>query len=341
MRHFLHQVFSSHAMHGHDFNRGHGGRHGHGRGEYRGDERGYEQHHGHRGHHFHDGDHAGRGGDYGRGYADGGGRGERGDFYFRGGERMSRGGERGHDGRGGRGYDHADGRGGFHFHDGDRMGRGGERGHGGRGGRGYDNADGRGGLHFHGGDRMGRGGERGHGGRGHGGSDGGGNFMRGRKFSSDDLQLLLLALLAERPSHGYELIKALHTRTEGFYSPSPGMVYPALTYIEELGYAEVTLDGNKKSYSLSPAGVAYLASMQARVDELFAGLAYMAQKMKYFRGAVSEESGGEEGSGWLSILVEARRALKRALLMKSEAGHEEQQRIAAILTRAADEINKS
>jgi len=165
--------------------------------------------------------------------------------------------------------------------------------------------------------------------------------MRGRKFSSDDLQLLLLALLAERPSHGYELIKALHTRTEGFYSPSPGMVYPALTYIEELGYAEVTLDGNKKSYSLSPAGVAYLASMQARVDELFAGLAYMAQKMKYFRGAVSEESGGEEGSGWLSILVEARRALKRALLMKSEAGHEEQQRIAAILTRAADEINKS
>jgi len=202
--------------------------------------------------------------------------------------------------------------------------------------------------HCHGSDHHGRGGDRGHsgrggggGGRGHGGSDGGGNFMRGRKFSSDDLQLLLLALLAERPSHGYELIKALHTRTEGFYSPSPGMVYPALTYIEELGYAIVALDGNKKSYSLSPEGVAYLASMQSRVEELFAGLVHMAQKMKYFRSAISEETIVEEGAGWLPIFVEARRALKRALMMKSEASHEEQQRIAAILARATDDINKA
>jgi len=199
--------------------------------------------------------------------------------------------------------------------------------------------------HCHGSDHHGRGGDRGHsgrgGGRGHGGSDGGGNFMRGRKFSSDDLQLLLLALLAERPSHGYELIKALHTRTEGFYSPSPGMVYPALTYIEELGYAIVTLDGNKKSYSLSPEGVTYLASMQSRVEELFAGLVHMAQKMKYLRGAISEETIVEEGAGWLPVFVEARRALKRALLMKSEASHEEQQRIAAILAHATDEINKA
>lgn len=199
--------------------------------------------------------------------------------------------------------------------------------------------------HCHGGDHHGRGGDRGHGGRGGGrspagGSDGGGNFMRGRKFSSDDLQLLLLALLAERPSHGYELIKALHTRTEGFYSPSPGMVYPALTYIEELGYANVTLDGNKKSYSLAPEGEAYLASMRARVEELFAGLVHMAQKMKYLRGAISEDSTTEDGSGWLPVFVEARRALKRALLMKSEATHEEQQRIATILARATDEINK-
>jgi DNA-binding PadR family transcriptional regulator len=196
--------------------------------------------------------------------------------------------------------------------------------------------------HCHGGDRHGDG--RGHGaGRGHGGGrapDGGGNFMRGRKFSSDDLQLLLLALLAERPSHGYELIKALHTRTEGFYSPSPGMVYPALTYIEELGYANVTLDSNKKSYSLAPEGVAYLASMKTRVEELFAGLAHMAQKMKYLRGALSEDGTPEDNNaGWLPIFVEARRALKRALLMKSEAGHDEQQRIAAILARATDEIN--
>lgn len=200
--------------------------------------------------------------------------------------------------------------------------------------------------HYHGHDRHGRGGDHPHGGRrggrsSGGDSDDGGNFMRGRKFSSDDLQLLLLALLAERPSHGYELIKALHTRTEGFYSPSPGMVYPALTYIEELGYANVTLESNKKSYSLAPAGQAYLESMQPRVDELFAGLAHMARRMKYVRGAISEEAGTEENDAWLPLFVEARRALKRALLMKSDAPHDEQRRIAAILARATDEINRS
>lgn len=77
---------------------------------------------------------------------------------------------------------------------------------------------------------------------------------RGRQFSADDLQLLLLALLAEQPSHGYELIKALDTRSSGFYAPSPGMVYPALTYLEELGYVTVQAEGNRKRYALADAG---------------------------------------------------------------------------------------
>src|SRR5271170_7225034 len=66
---------------------------------------------------------------------------------------------------------------------------------------------------------------------------GGPGFTSGRKFAAADLQLLILALLAEKPSHGYEIIKALDERSGGFYSPSPGMVYPALTYLEEIGHA--------------------------------------------------------------------------------------------------------
>ena len=73
----------------------------------------------------------------------------------------------------------------------------------------------------------------------------GDGFPRGRRFTSDDLQLLLLALLAERPSHGYELIRALDARSNGFYSPSPGMVYPALTYLEEVGHVTVEVEGNQ------------------------------------------------------------------------------------------------
>ena len=90
-------------------------------------------------------------------------------------------------------------------------------------------------------------------GGGFGGFGDGDGFGRGRKFTSEDLQLMLLVLLADRPSHGYELIKALDARSNGFYSPSPGMVYPALTYLEELGYVSVTLEGNRKRYELSPA----------------------------------------------------------------------------------------
>lgn len=82
-----------------------------------------------------------------------------------------------------------------------------------------------------------------HGGRGFGhfgrvfmGDEMGGlAFGMGRKLASVDLQLLILGLLAEKPRHGYEIIKALDERSKGFYIPSPGMVYPALTYLEESG----------------------------------------------------------------------------------------------------------
>ena len=68
---------------------------------------------------------------------------------------------------------------------------------------------------------------------------GGRAFGMGRKLASVDLQLLILGLLAEKPRHGYEIIKALDERSKGFYVPSPGMVYPALTYLEEIGHATV------------------------------------------------------------------------------------------------------
>jgi DNA-binding PadR family transcriptional regulator len=175
---------------------------------------------------------------------------------------------------------------------------------------------------------------KGPGGR-HGRGDG---FTRGRKFSSDDLQLMLLALLADSPAHGYQLIKALDERSEGVYSPSPGMVYPALTYMQELGLVSVASDGNKKSYSLAPDGQARLDSQRERADELFAGLGHMARKMHHLRGALAEESAPEGSDAWLPEFVEARRGLKRALLSKSSASQDEQRRIAAVLQRAIAEI---
>lgn len=162
---------------------------------------------------------------------------------------------------------------------------------------------------------------------------------RGRKFSSDDLQLLLLALLEEQPRHGYELIKALQARSNGFYSPSPGMVYPALTYLEELGHVTVEAEGNRKRYALADAGREYLAAHRERVDAMWARLNHIAAKMDSVRRAFSDEDPSEASEGgWLPELAQARRALKMALFRRHNLSADEQRRIAAILQRAAREI---
>src|ERR1700759_1347552 len=73
---------------------------------------------------------------------------------------------------------------------------------------------------------------------------GGGDMMRpGRMLAQGHLRLLALALIAEQPRHGYEIIKVLEERTEGWYAPSPGIVYPTLTYLEEDGYVTAQADG--------------------------------------------------------------------------------------------------
>src|SRR5271165_7120055 len=90
------------------------------------------------------------------------------------------------------------------------------------------------------------------------GGMGGRGFGMGRKLGAADLQLLILGLLDQKPSHGYEIIKALDEHSNGFYVPSPGMVYPALTYLEELGFATVEAVGTRKQYHISAAGKAHL-----------------------------------------------------------------------------------
>lgn len=96
---------------------------------------------------------------------------------------------------------------------------------------------------------------------------------RGRMFDNGDLRLIILHLLADHPSHGYEIIKALEERVGGGYSPSPGVIYPTLTLLEELGQATVSEDrGGRKLYSLTAAGQAVLAASQAAIEAIFARL---------------------------------------------------------------------
>jgi DNA-binding PadR family transcriptional regulator len=190
--------------------------------------------------------------------------------------------------------------------------------------------------------RHGGGGENCHG-RGGGFSrfgDGDG-YTRGRKFSSDDLQLLLLALLIDKPAHGYELIRAIEARSNGFYTPSPGMVYPALTYLEEINHVTVTLEGNRKSYTLATAGREYLATNQGRVDFMLAKLANIATRMDSVRRAYSGDAGSDSddgNNGWETELIAARHAIRATLHQFSNTPAELQRRATTVLQEATQKM---
>ena len=121
------------------------------------------------------------------------------------------------------------------------------------------------------------------------GEMGGRGFRTGRKLSGSDLQLVILALIAEKPSHGYEIIKALEERSNGFYAPSPGVIYPALTYLEEIGYATVTSDASRKLYSPTEAGLAFLKERKDVADAIISQIERVGQKMERVRRAFSRE----------------------------------------------------
>lgn len=91
-----------------------------------------------------------------------------------------------------------------------------------------------------------------------------------RMFDQGDLRLILLQLISEKPSHGYELIKAIEDKLGGAYSPSPGVVYPTLTFLEEAGFATVSPEaGGKKLYAITPEGQGELEANRATVNALF------------------------------------------------------------------------
>jgi DNA-binding PadR family transcriptional regulator len=166
------------------------------------------------------------------------------------------------------------------------------------------------------------------------GGRGGGDVPWGRKLGSKDLQLLILALLAERPAHGYELIKTIEERSGGFYSPSPGMIYPALTYLDEIGHATIEQEGSRKLYRITPEGESHLASNRAAADAILEAFSRIGSRMDDVREAFA----GAGDSDASDEIHRARHALKDALRRKHRCDPIEAKRIARILDRAIAEI---
>ncbi|RJT39206.1 PadR family transcriptional regulator [Mesorhizobium waimense] len=146
-----------------------------------------------------------------------------------------------------------------------------------------------------GGGRGGGFGPFGHGGRGGGRGGPGDMFRAGRMLADGDLKLITLSLLAEAPRHGYDIIKALEERTSGVYSPSPGVVYPTLTFLEEAGYATSSAEGNKKVFSITEAGQAHLEENREMIDHVLDHLERFGRKMAKARDWFGWNDDGEEG----------------------------------------------
>lgn len=185
-----------------------------------------------------------------------------------------------------------------------------------------------------------------------GGFRGGGPGLRTAKMlASGDLQLIILLLLSEKSRHGYEIIKAVEEHSSGVYTPSPGMVYPALSYLEEMGYAVAAAEGMKKLYTITPEGAEHLSKHRLAADDIWNQLAVFGRKLANFQKQFSEDEDaadrfGNGASGaapdeWQRMKAELRglRAeLKSAIDEKLNSSMDEQRRVLDVLRRTITDI---
>jgi DNA-binding PadR family transcriptional regulator len=182
-------------------------------------------------------------------------------------------------------------------------------------------------------------GGHGFGGRYGGFGEGGEDLMRARRMlAQGDLRLLALALIAEAPRHGYEIIKLLEEKTADWYSPSPGIVYPTLTYLEEAGYVTVSTEGSKKLYTITEEGRAYLESNRDLVDTVLDRLTALGERVNRWRRS---ERGERDRRRALPPLVEAAfNHLRETVSKRLDDDAEAEARLAEILARTAAELQR-
>jgi DNA-binding PadR family transcriptional regulator len=142
-----------------------------------------------------------------------------------------------------------------------------------------------------------------------------------RFFAHGDLRLVILRLIAEKPRHGYEIIKEIEERVAGAYSPSPGVIYPTLTLLEELGYVAISPgEGARKLHEITEAGRAFLAANGPAVEALFARM---------------QEASAARGGGPAPQILRAMENLKLALRLRLGRGPLSEAQITAV-TAALD-----
>ena len=186
--------------------------------------------------------------------------------------------------------------------------------------------------------------------RWHGGHGGtrhrhGGRRRLGRFFAHGDLRFLILKLIGDKPRHGYEIIKAIEEGVAGAYTPSPGVIYPTLTLLEELGWVQISpSEGTKKLYEITDEGNLALAANRATVDIIIGRMAELRSE----QAAASPQDDDDDvyagapddvappiREAMRTLMGALRQRLNHATLTKSQT-----RAIAATLTAAAETIEQ-
>jgi DNA-binding PadR family transcriptional regulator len=158
---------------------------------------------------------------------------------------------------------------------------------------------------------------------------GGRRGRRGRMFEGGELRLVLLKLIADQPRHGYDLIRAIEELTHGSYAPSPGVVYPTLTMLQDMALIEeAPVEGARKPFQITAEGQAHLAERAEEVEALFERLTGAGEGKRRAGGRPIQRAVGNLLSAlWHRVTAE-------------DMGDERLHEIAAILDEAAQKIER-
>jgi DNA-binding PadR family transcriptional regulator len=158
----------------------------------------------------------------------------------------------------------------------------------------------------------------------------GGGRRGTRPFDYGELRLLALALIADQPRHGYELMKSIEERMAGAYSPSPGVIYPTLSWLEDMGYVVLDVaEAGRKRYRITPEGEAFLAENRAATDALFARIGQAA------------EGGADDAPDLITRGMTNLKVALRLRLRRGPLDQETARTIAAALDAAAQAVERS
>ncbi len=166
---------------------------------------------------------------------------------------------------------------------------------------------------------------------GPGAGGGGGGHRRGKRFAGEELRLMVLGLLAEKaPQHGYQLIRSFAAKSGDAYTPSPGVLYPLLTLLADMGLVEeVGGEGtSRRSYGLTEAGRTEIEAKRAVADAAFARLAAMA-----------EQAGRADAAPIKRAMMNLRTASMQRMV-RGDADSETALAIAALLDEVAQKIER-